>query len=205
MSDEFKTILGESKAETRVQASRFIATASPILTKEEAEAFIGHIRKSLRDATHHCYAYRLGTDERQFRFNDDGEPNGSAGKPILAAIDKFNLTDTLVVVTRYFGGTKLGVGGLVRAYGESSEAVLSTARVVTKYRTGIVRASFPHSRISNVMHVIAKLDARIVDTLYDEEVHLDIEIRNSRSDELKSALVEQTSGNVRLKTKENDT
>lgn len=202
MSDEYKTITGETKAETRVEASRFIATASPILTKDDAEAFIGRIRKALHDATHHCYAYRLGTDEQQFRYNDDGEPNGSAGKPILAAIDKFNLTNILVVVTRYFGGTKLGVGGLVRAYSEAAEAALAIARVQTKYHTEIIRASFPHSRISNVMHVIAKLDARIVDTVYDEEVHLDVEIRKSRRDELQSSLVEHTSGNVRFKAGE---
>ena len=204
VNDEYNTIQGETKAETRVQGSRFLAAAFPILTKDDAEAFISRIRKSLHDATHHCYAYRIGTEERQFRFNDDGEPAGSAGKPILAAIDGLHLTDVIVVVTRYFGGTKLGVGGLVRAYSGAAGAALSMARVVTKYQTGVIRASFPHSCISNVMHVIAKLDACIVNTLYDEEVHLDIEIRTSRSDELASALIEHTSGNVKLKLKEGE-
>lgn len=199
MTDEYKTIENEVHSETRVQGSRFIATASPVSTKEAAEQFIARIRKSHHDATHNCYAYRLGFDAQQFRYNDDGEPNGTAGKPILTAIDKFTLTNTMVVVTRYFGGTKLGVGGLARAYGDAAEQALLSANVITRYLSDQVRISFPHSRTSNVMHVISKSGARIIDTVYDEEVHLEIEIRKSRAAELKAALVEQTSGNIRLK------
>lgn len=200
VNDEYKTIVGEVHAEIRVQGSRFIATALPVVTKEAAEQFIVRIRKSRHDATHNCYAYRLGFDAQQFRYNDDGEPNGTAGKPILTAIDKFTLTNTMVVVTRYFGGTKLGVGGLARAYGDAAEQALSSADVVTRYLSDHVRISFPHSRISNVMHVVSKIGARITDTVYDEEVHLEIDIRQSRTAELKAALVEQTSGNIRMKT-----
>jgi uncharacterized YigZ family protein len=199
MQDEFKTIKSEARAETKVHGSRFIATALPVSTKAEAEQFLAGIRKEFRDSTHNCFAYRVGTDGTQFRFGDDGEPSGSAGKPILATIDKFELTDIIVVVTRYFGGTKLGVGGLVRAYGDAAEQALSKAEKLTKYKTEIIEATFPHSHIGNVMHVVSKIGAKIVDTMYDEDVHAKLEIRLSNVEELKSLLVNQTNGNINLK------
>ena len=198
MVDEFTTINGEAQAEYKVQGSRFCATALPVTTKSQAEEFIAGIRKRFRDATHNCFAYRIGTDGAEFRFNDDGEPSGTAGKPILAAIDKHGLTNILVVVTRYFGGTKLGVGGLVRAYGDATELALLKAEKETRYITLTVKATFPHSQISNVMHVISKVGAKIVDTQYDEDVHTQLEIRLSKAEELKAALVNHTSGNIAL-------
>jgi uncharacterized YigZ family protein len=202
MHDEFKTIRSETRAETKIQASRFISTALPVTTKAEAEQFIAKLRKEFWDATHNSFAYRVGTEGKEFRFNDDGEPSGSAGKPILSMIDKFALTDVLVVVARYFGGTKLGVGGLARAYGDAAERALSNAEKLPKYITQIIEATFPHSHISNVMHVVSRLCAKIIDTQYDEDVHVQLEIRLSRVDELKSALVNQTKGNVSFKTQE---
>ena len=199
MSDEYKTIKKEARAELKVQGSKFIASAAPSITKSEAEEFIGRQRKQYHDATHNCFAYRCGTDGHVFRFNDDGEPSGTAGKPILAAIDKFGLTDTVVVVTRYFGGTKLGVGGLIRAYGDAAELALSSAEIQTKYILESIRISFPHSHISNIMHVTSQCGAKIVDTLYDEEVHLELEIRKSKAEDLRSLLINNTSGNVRIK------
>jgi uncharacterized YigZ family protein len=199
MNDEFKTIKSKMRAETRVQGSRFLATALPVSTKHLAEQFLMATRKEFWDATHNCFAYRLGTSDTEFRFNDDGEPSGSAGKPILAAIDKFELTDTLVIVTRYFGGRKLGVGGLVRAYGEAAERSLASAEKIIQYKTGIIHSAFPHAHISNVMHVVSKVGAKIVDTTYDEEVHAVLEVRLSKLEELKSDLVDQTRGNIRMK------
>lgn len=199
MQDEFKTIKSEVRTETKVQGSRFIATALPVQTKADADSFLARIRKEFWDATHNCHAWRLGVDGTQFRYNDDGEPNGSAGKPILAVIDKLELTDVIVVVTRYFGGTKLGVGGLVRAYGGTAEQMLSKAEKLTKYKTELIEATFPHLHISNVMHVVSKVGAKIVDTMYDEDVHAKLEVRLSRAEELKSMLVNHTNGNVSLK------
>ncbi|MBM2841498.1 MAG: hypothetical protein HW412_2026 [Bacteroidetes bacterium] len=105
----------------------------------------------------------------------------------------------MVVVTRYFGGTKLGVGGLIRAYSDAAELALQSSQQITKYVVDSFRISFPHSHISNVMHVASKCNARILDTLYDEEVHLVLETRKSKSEELRSLLVNHTSGNVRIK------
>lgn len=199
MIDEYRTIASRQRIETKVRGSRFIATALPVSTKSDAETFLESIRKEFRDATHNCFAYRIGWDDKQFRCNDDGEPSGSAGKPILAAIDKQNLTNILVVVTRYFGGTKLGVGGLVRAYGDAAELALSRTEIAINHIQQIVEAVFPHSQISNVMHVVSKMNARIVETDYDEDVHAALAIRLSKVEDLKASLIEQTAGNVTLK------
>lgn len=199
MDDEYKTIAARTRSETKVRGSRFIASVLPASTTADTERFLDEIRKEFRDATHNCFAYKLGADGRQFRFNDDGEPGGSAGKPILSTIEKHGLTDVLVVVTRYFGGTKLGVGGLVRAYGEAAEAALAKAGIVTKYILQTIEATFPHSHISNVMHVVSRMDARIIETVYDEDVHLTLAIRRSKEEELKTSLVNHTSGNITLK------
>ena len=167
--------------------------------RAEAEQFLDRERRTYHDATHHCFAYRLGTDGTQFRFSDAGEPSGSAGKPILAAIDAQRLTNVIVVVTRYFGGTKLGVGGLVRAYSDAALLVLERAEKVTKYKTTLLEATFPHSHISGVMHVVSTVGAKIVDTTYDEDVHAVLEIRLAKAEELKTALVNKTRGNIALK------
>jgi uncharacterized YigZ family protein len=199
MTDEFITIASETRAELKVQASRFIAAALPVATRAEAEQFLDRERRTYHDATHHCFAYRLGTDGTQVRFSDAGEPSGSAGKPILAAIDAQRLTNVIVVVTRYFGGTKLGVGGLVRAYSDAALLVLERAEKVTKYKTTLLEATFPHSHISGVMHVVSTVGAKIVDTTYDEDVHAVLEIRLAKAEELKTALVNKTRGNIALK------
>ncbi len=199
MDDEFTTVLRESHAETRIHGSRFIAVAGPAGTPGDFETLLSRLKKEYYDATHHCYAYRIGIDGGQFRYNDDGEPGGSAGKPILGAIDKFHLTDLAVIVIRYFGGTKLGVGGLVRAYAGAAEAALIAAPRVTRYAMGMLEVTFPHAHVSNVMHVVNVAGARIVDTTYDEEVHLRLAIRRSKLEELRSSLVDRTRGNITLR------
>lgn len=199
MNDEFITLVRETRSELKVRGSRFIAIARPVDAKKEFESMLEELRKEYFDATHHCYAYRFGVDGGEFRQNDDGEPGGSAGKPILGAIDKFSLTDVAVVVIRYFGGTKLGVGGLVRAYSGAAEAALSAAPRVKQYAVGMLEATFPHAHVSNVMHVVNIVGARIVDTTYDDEVHLRLSIRQSRLEELRSSLIDRTSGNIALR------
>jgi uncharacterized YigZ family protein len=182
----------------KVQGSRFIATVAPAVSREAGEAFVESVRKEFYDATHNCFAYRVGIEASVCRFNDDGEPANTAGKPILAAVDKFALTNVALVVTRYFGGTKLGVGGLIRAYGDAAEAVLGKATIVTLYITQRIRASFPHAETNHVMHTVSKMEAKVVDTTYDEDVHLIIEVRVSRLNALNIMLVSLTRGSVRL-------
>ncbi len=198
LTDEYRTIARGAEAGFKVQDSKFIASASPSTTKTQAEEFVAGLKKLRHDATHNCFAYRCGVDGATFRFNDDGEPSGTAGKPILVAIDKFGLTDIVVVVTRYFGGTKLGVGGLRRAYSDAAERALASASLLTRYAVEELRVSFPHSHIGKVMHVASRCGAKILDTQYDEEVHVVLEIRRSRREDLRSLLMNQTNGNLRF-------
>ena len=198
MDDEFLTVDGTVEAEAKVQSSRFIARVLPVETKQAVDHALASIRKEFHGATHHCYAYRLGPNGDQFRCNDDGEPSGTAGKPILAAIDEARLTNILVVVIRYFGGTKLGTGGLVRAYAEVVQMALGRARIVTRYDVECFTVIFPHDMTGRVMHAVSRFTAHIDETQYDDEVQLSLRVRRSKALELKQELMTATSGNVRL-------
>ncbi|MER3524062.1 MAG: hypothetical protein C4326_08330 [Ignavibacteria bacterium] len=199
MTDEFTSIRAETRAEWKIQGSRFLAAALPVATPQEALQFLGRVRKEFWDATHHCFAYRLGTEGTHFRYSDAGEPNGTAGKPILAAIDAYGLTDLIIVVARYFGGTKLGVGGLARAYNTAANLVLDRTEKVTHYKTAHLVVTFPHAHISGVRYVVSKTGAKILDTTYDEDVHIVLEIRRTMIEEVQTQLVNHTRGNVALK------
>ncbi len=194
MEDTYTTILRRGTAEVKVQGSRFIALAVPGARREEIERVLESVRKEYFDATHHCYAYRLGTGREAYRMHDDGEPAGTGGRPILTAIDREGLTDVVVVVTRYFGGTKLGVGGLARAYGEAAGEALRNAGRETRFVMSELDVIFPHEVTSAVMHCISRTQARIVETAYEEHVRMRVEIRQSAAGELKDRLVEQTGG-----------
>ena len=132
MAATFLTLSAPSQAEFKDKGSRFIAYAYPIRTTEDVKKLVDDQRQAHHKARHWCYAYRLGTDGLQFRANDDGEPSGSAGRPILGQIDSFGLTDVLIIVVRYFGGTLLGVPGLIHAYKTAAAEALKTAVVVEK-------------------------------------------------------------------------
>ena len=122
--DFYNSVEEKSRTEFKEKKSKFIANVIPIENKEQAKEELDKIKKEFYNASHNCYAWRLGNEGLEYRSSDDGEPNGSAGKPILFALKKYNVSDVLLVVTRFFGGTKLGVGGLARAYGGAAELVL---------------------------------------------------------------------------------
>ncbi|UOO81965.1 IMPACT family protein [Uruburuella testudinis] len=142
----YLTLAVESAAEFKDKGSRFIAFAYPIKCAEEVKALVEALRQNHHKARHWCYAYRLGTDGLQFRANDDGEPSGSAGRPILGQIDSAGLTDVLVVVVRYFGGTLLGVPGLIHAYKTATAAALQQAEIIEKNieKSVWLRCEYPH-------------------------------------------------------------
>jgi uncharacterized YigZ family protein len=198
MIDEFTTVAQAGHAEMRILASRFLADAVHVRSKSEADAFVQETRRKFYDATHHCFAYRIGVEGGESRCSDDGEPNGTAGKPILAAIDREGLTDLLVVVTRYFGGTKLGTGGLVRAYGETAELAVKEAGRKPQLLCASLSLVVGHPLVSQVLHVASRLGARVADTRYDEEVHYRMDIRRTRLDALREELIQATSGGVRF-------
>ncbi len=146
MIETYQTLSAPNQAEFKDKGSRFIAFAYPIRSTEEVKQYVDTLRQEHHKARHWCYAYRLGVDGNQFRANDDGEPSGSAGRPILGQIDSAELTDVLVVVVRYFGGTLLGVPGLIHAYKTSTQMALQSAQIIQKNveKTVYVRCDYPH-------------------------------------------------------------
>ncbi|QCK17018.1 YigZ family protein [Mangrovivirga cuniculi] len=135
MKDSYKTIASSSEGFYKEKGSKFISHAYPVNSEEEVKQHLDDLRKRYHDARHHCYAYLIGVDGKIFRANDDGEPNHSAGDPILGQIKSFELSGVLVVVIRYFGGTKLGVGGLIHAYKTAAQEALNNAKIIEKTLT----------------------------------------------------------------------
>lgn len=142
----YQTLKSPIQAEFKDKGSRFLAFAYPVQTAEQVKKYVDDLRQEHHKARHWCYAYRLGVDGNQFRANDDGEPSGSAGRPILGQIDSFELTDVLVVVVRYFGGTLLGVPGLIHAYKTSTQMALENAQIIEKNieKTVRIRCEYPY-------------------------------------------------------------
>jgi len=182
MEDTFRTIRAPASAEMKVKGSRFLAEAVPVTTAEAAEAHIEGVRKREYSATHHCTAYRVGPRGQTFRYNDDGEPSGTAGPPILRQIDGRDLTNTLVVVTRYYGGTKLGTGGLVRAYGDAAALALDHSQIVKRVLRDQLRVRFAYDDTSPAMHTIHQHDAEIEGTHYTDQTELIVAVRRSEVD-----------------------
>lgn len=163
MKTTYRTLSAPAEAEFKEKGSRFIAFAYPIRNEQEVKQHTEFLRQHHHKARHWCYAYRLGTDGNRFRANDDGEPSGSAGRPILGQIDSFELTDTLVVVVRYFGGTLLGVSGLIHAYKTATAATLSAAKIIEKNieRTVIIRCAYPH--LNDALRIAKQHSAEIIE------------------------------------------
>ncbi len=182
MQDTYGTIEAKAQATIKVEGSRFIAEAVPVDTREDAEAHIEAVQDRERTATHHCTAYRLGTNGDVFRYNDDGEPSGTAGAPILREIDARDLTNILVVVTRYFGGTELGTGGLMRAYADAASKVLDRASTVERVIRVPVRLQFSYDDTSPAMQVLHQFDTTVTERDYTEVTELTVAVRKSEAE-----------------------
>ena len=165
--DSYLTITKRCRTEIKVKSSKFISTIIPVKNKDEAMQEIGTIKTEFYNANHNCYAYKIGPDGLEFRYSDDGEPNGSAGKPILFAINKYNLTNILVVVTRFFGGTKLGVGGLARAYTQSTETSLNICQIEKMYKTKNLKVFCSYEDLNIVKYLLQQLAISYVETFQD--------------------------------------
>ncbi len=158
LQDQYRSIAAPSEGLFKDNGSRFIALAYPVETEEEVKSIVAGLRKEYHDARHHCYAYRLGYKGDVWRASDDGEPSGSAGRPILGQIDSLGLSDILVVVVRYFGGIKLGIPGLIRAYKTSTADALSSAQIVDKIASRHFRLEFDYLSMNAVMKVLKDMD-----------------------------------------------
>jgi uncharacterized YigZ family protein len=174
MNDLYKTIASPSEGLFREKGSRFISFAYPVENEAQISQQISGLKKQYYDARHHCFAWRLGADMDHYRANDDGEPSGSAGKPILGQIQSRDLTQILVVVVRYFGGTLLGVGGLIRAYRSAASDALDQAMKVEKKVESQLVLQFGYHEMNAVMKVIKEFDLDFEDQQFDLECTLTV-------------------------------
>ena len=177
--DAYKSIASRAGGLFKDNGSRFIAWAYPVETEEEVKEIVAGPKKEYHDARHHCYAYRLGWLGDRFRANDDGEPSGSAGRPILGQIDAAGLSDVLVVVVRYFGGIKLGIPGLIRAHKSSTADALSQAAVVEKIAGKSFRLRFGYLAMNPVMKVLKDMDIPAKDQEFGMDCALTVRVRLS--------------------------
>ncbi|MBO4923760.1 MAG: YigZ family protein [Bacteroidales bacterium] len=180
IKDTYASIAGRSDGLFKDNGSRFIAQAYPVESEEEVKEIVGSLKKEYHDARHHCFAYRLGLDGSRWRANDDGEPSGSAGRPILGQIDAAGLSDILVVVIRYFGGIKLGIPGLIRAYKASTADALAQATVVEKVAGKDYRLSFPYLSMNAVMKVVKDMSLPQKDQYFAERCSMLLRVRLSQ-------------------------
>ena len=179
IQDSYKSIAAESKGLFKDNGSRFIAHAYPVETEEEVKEIVASLKKEYYDARHHVYAYRLGHLGDRFRANDDGEPSGSSGRPVLGQIDSNGLSDILVVVIRYFGGIKLGIPGLIRAYKTSTADAIANAEIVEKIASRMFRVRFGYLSMNSVMKVFKDMGLEQKNQKFDMECSIDTSVRLS--------------------------
>ena len=188
--DAYKSIASRAGGLFKDNGSRFIAWAYPVETEEEVKEIVAGLKKEYHDARHHCYAYRLGWLGDRFRANDDGEPSGSAGRPILGQIDAAGLSDVLVVVVRYFGGIKLGIPGLIRAYKSSTADALSQAEVVEKIAGKSFRLRFGYLAMNPVMKVLKDMGLTPSAQDFGMECALDVRVRLALEEDFRKRMAD---------------
>ena len=190
----YKTLHKFGVDEYIVEKSTFIGYAKPIKTEEEAIEFVNEIKKKHKDATHNVWAYTVGENMNIQRYSDDGEPQGTAGIPTLEVIKKEDLRDVVVVVTRYFGGIKLGAGGLVRAYTKGAKVGIEAGIVIEKVKYSEVKIKIEYTQLGRIQNEIMNLGFKVKDTIYSEDVELIVYVRNEEAQSLMDRIIDITSG-----------
>lgn len=197
MTDQYKAIKSPSEGLFKDKGSKFLAFAYPFEDENELKKYIEPLRKEHFKAVHFCYAYRLGMDKTQFRINDDGEPSGSAGRPILNVLLSKEITNILIIVVRYWGGTLLGVPGLINAYKSATEEALKAAEIIEKTVNEVHQITFAYVQMNDVMKVVKDFDLKIKNQQFDNQCIMEIEFRQSitsqvlgRFDKIEEILVE---------------
>lgn len=187
--DTYQTIAAPSIGEFKEKGSKFIAYAFFVSDEIEIKEKLDLLKKEHFKATHHCYAYRLGTDGKNYRANDDGEPSGTAGRPILGQIDSFGLTNLLIVVVRYYGGTKLGTSGLINAYREAAKLALENSIKIEKIIESQIDFSVPYLKMNEVMQFLKQYEIELITNDYsDESIHFRVSVRNKLLESLKEKI-----------------
>jgi|WetSurMetagenome_2_1015567.scaffolds.fasta_scaffold15120_4 uncharacterized YigZ family protein len=186
MVDTYKTVKSKSESQFKDKGSRFLSFVFPIENEGEVKSIISDIRKMHHGARHCCYAWRIGTEKIRYRTNDDGEPSSTAGKPILGQLLSLNLTNAMVVVVRYFGGTLLGVPGLINAYKSAASNALANAEIIEKFMELELRIIFTYSEMNNVMQIIKNEKLNQVKTDFDETCQVQVKVRKSESERVEN-------------------
>lgn len=186
--DTYLTVEAPAEAASRERSSKFLAYIYPVQEEEQIRCRLDALRKRYFDATHHCYAWRLGAQGERFRANDDGEPAGTAGRPILGQMLSSGITDCLIVVVRYFGGTKLGVPGLIAAYREAAAEAIAEATVVKRTVDRHITVDFPYEAMNAIMRAVKECGPVVRAQRFDNLCTLELSIRESRADELAERL-----------------
>ncbi len=205
MSDSYRTI-GEALEHEpdKIKGSRHIANVFPVTNQEDIASNLESVRARMPDANHHAYAWRLGRGDNDFRYSDDGEPNGSAGRPILKHIDGQDLTDTLIVVSRYFGGTKLGTGGLVRAYGGAAQEVLHLANIVEVIPHATFHIQHAYEDSGALAAVLNTFNLQPTKSNYGTQVDVEISVPQSQAKEFERAVRDATAARARIQVEASD-
>ena len=186
--DQYLTISSESRGLYKEKGSKFIAIAFQANSTEEVKSYLESVKKQFHDARHHCYAYRLGSEPYEIRYNDDGEPSGTAGKPIFGQIQSFDLTNILIVVIRYFGGVKLGTGGLIQAYRTAARSALEKGKIITKTWNVFAELRFDYAQMDQVMRIIKEEGLEIVSQDSYEDCNIVLEIRKGNLENVKNKI-----------------
>jgi len=184
MIDSFLSIESPSTGLFKTKGSKFLSYAFPVNSEDEIKEHLNKIKKEHYSARHHCFAWRLGAEKNNFRVNDDGEPSFSAGKPILGQIQKLDLSDILIIVVRYFGGTLLGVGGLIQAYKSAASDALEHAQIKEKVETVPFEIKFEYTQMNEVMHLFKKTRLPVLKKEFNLSCKIFSEIRKSKADSL---------------------
>lgn len=183
--DTYKTITKASTGLYKEKGSKFIAIACTVQSEEDVKEKLEELKKEYHNARHHCYAYQLGFDKSAYRINDDGEPSGTAGKPIFGQINSFELTNILIVVVRYFGGTKLGVSGLIRAYKTAAKDALENSKIITKTVNEIYELKFEYPLMNDIMRILKEENLEQFDQNFELSCSLKFSVRKRDAERVK--------------------
>lgn len=197
-TQSYKVVYEGGSSEITEKKSRFIANAAPVQSEEEAVAYINEIKKKYWDARHSCYAFTVGYNHELTRCSDDGEPSGTAGRPILDILLREDIHNAVVVVTRYFGGVLLGTGGLVRAYQKAAQAGLGQAVVIEKQRGRLLEIETDYNGLGKIQYILAQHEIRIRDIVYTQKVQIQIVVPFIQKDEIIKAVTEGTNGTAKF-------
>lgn len=198
MLNQYKTVLQEAEAEIIEKKSKFIATVRPVKNEEEAQSFIEEMRKKYWDATHNVFAYQIGERNQIQRFSDDGEPSGTAGLPVLDVLRGEDVKNVAIVVTRYFGGTLLGTGGLVRAYGRAAKEGLLKAGVIEKKLYSRFHVITDYSWLGKVQYEILQGGHVIEDTIYTDKIKLIVLVEEENKESFSKRIIEKTNAQAEV-------